>query len=60
MLYEVITEGKGRFDPAVMRAGSPAYSSMQVLTGEDPVPADDVFSLACLMYRLIAGYRVFV
>jgi hypothetical protein len=32
---------------------------MQVLTGEDPVPADDVFSLACLLYRLIAGYRVF-
>ena len=42
-----------------MRGGSPAYSSMQVLTGEDPVPADDVFSLACLAYRLIAGYRVF-
>jgi serine/threonine protein kinase len=52
-------EGKSRFDPAVLRAGTPAYSSMQVLTGEDPVPADDVFSLACLMYRLIAGYRVF-
>jgi serine/threonine protein kinase len=52
-------EGKSRFDPNVMRAGSPAYSSMQVLTGEDPVPADDVFSLACLTYRLIAGYRVF-
>jgi len=52
-------EGKSRFDPSLMRAGSPAYSSMQVLTGEDPVPADDVFSLACLMYRLIAGYRVF-
>jgi serine/threonine protein kinase len=52
-------EGKSRFDPNVMRAGSPAYSSMQVLTGEDPVPADDVFSLACLMYRLIAGHRVF-
>jgi len=32
---------------------------MQVLTGEDPVPADDVFSLACLFYRLVAGYRVF-
>jgi serine/threonine protein kinase len=52
-------EGKSRFDPNVMRAGSPAYSSMQVLTGEDPVPADDVFSLACLMYRLVAGHRVF-
>jgi hypothetical protein len=32
---------------------------MQVLTGETPVPADDVFSLGCLMYRLVAGYRVF-
>jgi hypothetical protein len=32
---------------------------MQVLTGETPVPSDDVFSLACLLYRLIAGYRVF-
>jgi len=52
-------EGKSRFDPNVMRGGSPAYSSMQVLTGEDPVPADDVFSLACLLYRLVAGYRVF-
>ena len=52
-------EGKSRFDPSIMRAGSPAYSSMQVLTGEDPVPADDVFSLACLTYRLLAGYRVF-
>jgi len=47
------------FDPGVLGALTPAYSSMQVLTGEDPVPADDVFSLACLLYRLIAGYRVF-
>jgi hypothetical protein len=49
----------GDFDPAVLGALTPAYSSMQVLTGEDPVPSDDVFSLACLLYRLIAGYRVF-
>jgi len=47
------------FDPGVLGALTPAYSSMQVLTGEDPVAADDVFSLACLLYRLIAGYRVF-
>jgi hypothetical protein len=47
------------FDPSVLGALTPAYSSMQVLTGEDPVPADDVFSLACLFYRLVAGYRVF-
>lgn len=49
----------GDFDPAALRALTPAYSSMQVLTGEDPVPADDVFSLACLLYRLLAGHRVF-
>jgi hypothetical protein len=47
------------FDPAVLGALTPAYSSMQVLTGEDPIPSDDVFSLACLLYRLVAGYRVF-
>ena len=47
------------FDPSVLGALTPAYSSMQVLTGEDPVPSDDVFSLACLLYRLVAGYRVF-
>jgi len=47
------------FDPGVLGLLTPAYSSMQVLTGEKPVPADDVFSLACLLYRLIAGYRVF-
>jgi serine/threonine protein kinase len=47
------------FDPSMLGALTPAYSSMQVLTGEDPVPSDDVFSLACLFYRLVAGYRVF-
>jgi serine/threonine protein kinase len=47
------------FDPGILKLLTPAYSSMQVLTGEDPTPADDVFSLACLMYRLLAGYRVF-
>lgn len=46
-------------DPGVLGLMTPAYSSMQVLTGETPVPSDDVFSLACLMYRLIAGFRVF-
>jgi hypothetical protein len=47
------------FDPGVLGALTPAYSSMQVLTGEDPVASDDVFSLSCLMYRLLAGHRVF-
>ena len=47
------------FDPGVLGALTPAYSSMQVLTGEDPVASDDVFSLGCLLYRLVAGHRVF-
>jgi serine/threonine protein kinase len=50
---------ESEFDPGVLGAVTPAYSSMQVLTGEEPVAADDVFSLSCLLYRLLAGYRVF-
>ncbi|HEY5643590.1 MAG TPA: protein kinase [Woeseiaceae bacterium] len=52
-------QAEERFDPGVLGAMTPAYSSMQVLTGEAPVASDDVFSLACLLYRLVAGYRVF-
>ncbi len=44
---------------SILRAATPAYASMQVLTGEEPVASDDVFSLACLAYRMIAGHRVF-
>lgn len=52
-------KNKDDLDAVALDSATLAYSSMQVLTGEDPVPADDVFSLACLAYRLIAGYRVF-
>ncbi len=52
-------QGEPEFDPGVLGAMTPAYSSMQVLGGEEPVATDDVFSLACLLYRLVAGYRVF-
>lgn len=52
-------QADGEFDPGVLGAVTPAYSSMQVLTGDEPVAADDVFSLGCLLYRLVAGHRVF-
>jgi hypothetical protein len=52
-------QAESDFDPGVLGALTPAYSSMQVLGGEEPVATDDVFSLACLLYRLVAGYRVF-
>lgn len=51
--------GSNTSNPDILRAATPAYSSMQVLTGDEPNAADDVFSLACLAYRLIAGHRVF-
>ncbi len=38
---------------------APTYASPQALSGDRLEPADDVFSLGCLLYRLIAGYRVF-
>jgi hypothetical protein len=50
---------ESEFDPGVLGAMTPAYSSLQVLGGEEPTAADDVFSLACLLYRLVAGHRVF-
>ena len=52
-------QAESDFDPGVLGAVTPAYSSLQVLGGEEPVAADDVFSLGCLLYRLLAGYRVF-
>jgi serine/threonine protein kinase len=52
-------QAESDFDPGVLGAITPAYSSLQVLGGEEPIASDDVFSLACLLYRLVAGYRVF-
>ncbi len=46
-------------DDAFIRAATPAYASPAVLEGKPPRPVDDVFSLACLAYRLLSGYRVF-
>ncbi|MEO1325749.1 MAG: protein kinase [Pseudomonadota bacterium] len=46
-------------DDAFIRAATPAYASPAVLEGKPARPVDDVFSLACLAYRLLSGYRVF-
>ena len=40
-------------------AASTSYASRQVLLGERLSAPDDVFALGCLLYRLLAGYRVF-
>ncbi|MDN3519583.1 serine/threonine-protein kinase [Aquisalimonas lutea] len=38
---------------------SPAYASPQTLGDEPARPADDVYSLACLLYEQLAGYHPF-
>jgi TonB family protein len=38
---------------------TPEYASPEVLRGEVPTPADDLFSLACVAYRMLSGRRAF-
>jgi|HigsolmetaAR201D_1030396.scaffolds.fasta_scaffold00448_6 serine/threonine protein kinase len=40
-------------------AGTPAYASPQVLSGDKPDPRDDVFSFACVAYELLTGNHPF-
>jgi Serine/threonine protein kinase len=40
-------------------AGTPAYASPQVLSGESPDRRDDVFSFACVAYELLTGQHPF-
>ena len=47
------------FDPSVLGAATPAYSSPDVLAGSPTGPVDDVYSLACVAYRLLSGTRAF-
>lgn len=38
---------------------TPAYASAQMLEGEGVLPADDVYSLACMAYEMMAGRHPF-
>ncbi|WP_405220676.1 serine/threonine-protein kinase [Lentisalinibacter sediminis] len=58
-LDRVLATGTGTFDPGVLKAATPAYSSPEVLKGETPTIRDDIYSLACLAYRMLSGRRVF-
>lgn len=45
--------------PLRIAAGTPAYASPEILSGETPEPRDDVFSFACVAYEVLTGARPF-
>jgi TonB family protein len=46
-------------ESSIVGAHTPAYASCEVLEGQEPTFKDDLFSLACLAYRIIGGHRAF-
>ncbi|MFU8895894.1 MAG: serine/threonine-protein kinase, partial [Gammaproteobacteria bacterium] len=47
----------GKPSAAAPMAGTPRYASPEMLTGVPPDPRDDVYSLACMAFELLAGRR---
>jgi len=56
-IARVRDDAHGDANLAVHGAHTPAYSSCEVLEGTEPVERDDVYSLGCIAYRLLAGFR---
>jgi serine/threonine protein kinase len=54
-LAEVARPSEARPSAAATRA----YASPEVLAGEEPLPGDDVFSLACVTYEMLTGVHPF-
>lgn len=49
------TDDKTAFDPSSLGALTPAYASLEMLQGEDPLPTDDLYALGCIVYQLLTG-----
>ena len=43
------------FDAGTLGALTPAYASLEMIQGKDPVPADDVYALGCVVFELLTG-----
>jgi len=56
---KVPADDKTVFDPRTLGALSPSYASPQMIDGVDPDARDDIFSLGCVAYELIAGRHPF-
>src|SRR5574337_546612 len=43
------------FDAGTLGALTPAYASLEMIQGRDPVPGDDVYALGCVAFELLTG-----
>lgn len=43
------------FDAGTLGALTPAYASLEMIQGKDPVPGDDVYALGCVAFELLTG-----
>jgi len=48
-------DDKTVFDPSSLGALTPAYASLEMLQGKDPLPTDDLYALGCIVYQLLSG-----
>lgn len=51
--------GPAGSDPALVPGHTPEYASCEVLEGLAPTASDDLYSAACIAYRMMAGFRPF-
>jgi len=49
------TPGDDAIADTVVAAATRAYASPEVMSGQVPEPRDDVFSLSCVIYEMVAG-----
>ncbi|NRB38228.1 MAG: serine/threonine protein kinase [Pseudomonadales bacterium] len=52
-------ENRSHFDAGSLGALTPAYASLEMLTGEEPSFSDDVYALACVFYEMLCGQHPF-
>ena len=54
-----VATGLQTADDAAPKAITPRYASPELVAGEDPEPADDVYALACIAYEALCGKHPF-